>query len=259
MAAVVLLAALLLGPLAADSSGNAGGPSYSADSIANSAASIADFYAPNTFISIYGQNLATVTRTIAASDIAGDLLPTTLGGVHVFINSIPADMWYVSPTLVNVLIPSLLVPGPATVQLVSNGIAGPAVSVNLGLTAPAIFPADATTVLASHLDGSQVTAASPAHGGEWVVLWAGGLGATVPPAVANQLTQFAAPLSSPPQIFLNGAPVDPRRIDYSGSVVGYAGLFQINLLLPDDVGPNPEIRIATADRVSPAGRYLPVQ
>jgi len=187
------------------------------------------------------------------------MLPTTLGGVHVLINSIPADMWYVSPTLVNALIPALLVAGPATVQVTSNGIAGPAVAIMLNATAPAIFPADATTVIATHLDGTQVTSSSPAEAGEWVVLWAGGLGPTLPPAIPNQLDQVAAPLGSPLQLFLNGVAVDPQRIDYAGAVPGYAGLFQINLLLPDDVAPNPEIRIATPDQISPAQRFLAVK
>ena len=64
---------------------------------------------------------------------------------------------------------------------------------------------------------------------------------------------------SPVQVLLNGAPVDQSRIYYAGAAPGYAGLFQINLLLPDDAPSNPEIRIVTADQISPPQRYLPVQ
>lgn len=257
MVAAVLLAALALGPFLADSSGSPGAPSYSADSIANSAGSIAGFYAPNTFISIYGQNLSTVTRQL--TDVSGGVLPPSLGGVLVLVNNSPANLWYVSPTLVNVLIPSYLIAGPATVQVVSDGYAGPPVTIQLNATAPAIFPADATTVLATFLDGSVVTGSAPAHAGQWVVLWAGGLGPTNPPAIPNQVETFAAPLASPIQVLLNGVPVDPSRIGYAGAAPGYAGLFQINLRLPDSTPPNPEIRIATADQISPARRFLPVQ
>lgn len=257
MAAALLLAALALGPFLADQSGNPGAPSYSADSIANSAASIAGFYAPNTFISIYGQNLSTVTRQL--TDINGGILPPSLGGVLVLINNSPSNLWYVSPTLVNVLIPSYLVPGPATVQVVSDGYAGPAITIQLNATAPAVFPLDATNVIATFLDGTLVTSSAPAHAGEWVVLWAGGLGVTIPAAVPNQVETVAAPLASPIQVLLNGVPVDPSRVNYAGAAPGYAGLFQINLLLPDNVPPNPEIRIATADQISPPQRYLPLQ
>ncbi|HLH40275.1 MAG TPA: hypothetical protein VKX39_14090 [Bryobacteraceae bacterium] len=259
MAAAVLLAALLFGPIWADSSGNAGAPVYSAASIANSAAASAGYYAPDTFISIYGTNLSTVVRTISASDVSGGLLPTTLGGVHVLINGIPADIWYVSPTLVNALVPSLLASGAATLQVISNGIAGPAVQIQLGATAPAFFQIDASHVLATHLDGSVVSSSSPAHGGEWIILWTTGMGPTVPAAIPNQVAQIAAPLASPIQILLNGAAVSPSNIDYAGAVVGYAGLYQINLLLPDGIAPNAEIRVATPDQISPAGRFLIVQ
>lgn len=259
MAAVVLLAALLFGPDPADSSGNAGAPNYSASSIANSAAAIAAYYAPDTFISIYGQNLSTVTQALSSADITAGMLPTTLGGVHVLINSIPADMWYVSPTLINVLVPSLLASGNATIQVVSDGIAGPPVEISLGATAPAIFQTDATTVLGTHLDGSVVSAASPAQPGEWVVLWTTGMGPTVPAAIPNEVAQIAAPLAVPIQVFLNGIAVPSANIEYAGAVVGYAGLFQINLLIPATVASNPEIQIATSDQISPSGRYLMVQ
>ena len=89
MAAGLWMAALVIGPLVAGSSGNSA-PFYTADSIANSAASIANFYAPNTFITIYGQNLAFVTQAISPEDINGDTLPTVLigTGVRVLVNQI---------------------------------------------------------------------------------------------------------------------------------------------------------------------------
>ncbi len=259
MAAVLVLAALLFGPVWADSSGNAGAPTYSASSIANSAAAIANFYAPDTFISIYGENLSTVTQALSPADISAGMLPTVLGGVHVLINAIPADIWYVSPTLVNALVPSLLVAGTATLQVISNGIAGPAIQINLNATAPALFQTDASTVLATHLDGSLVSASSPANPGEWVVLWCTGMGPTIPAAIPNEIAQIAAPLAAPVEVLLNGTAVGDSNINFAGAVIGSAGLFQINLLLPADVAPNPEVQIATPDQISPAQRYLMVQ
>lgn len=258
MAAVLLLAALWFGPRPADSSGNAGTPIYSASSIANSAAGVVNLYAPGTFISIYGQNLS--TQTLPLGPVSGQL-PQSLGGVSVEINGIRANPWYVSPTLINVLVPPLaeVGPGPATLQVVSDGLAGPPVQITLGLTAPAFFQTDATTVLATHLDGSVVTAASPAHGGEWIVLWAGGLGQTNPAAIPNEVAAVEAQLVSPVEVQLNGVPVPSANINYAGAVVGYAGLYQVNLLVPDGVAPNPEIRIATPDQISPAQRFLMVQ
>lgn len=256
------MAALVIGPLVAGSS-DSSAPLYTADSIANTAANVANFYAPNTFVTIYGENLAYVTAAISAEDINGDELPTVLigTGVRVNVNQISADIYYVSPGQVNILLPSNLIAGPATVQLEVNGIAGPAVAITLGATAPALFQIDASTVLGTHGDGSLITAAAPAHAGEEIVLWATGLGPTAPAAIPNELPETAAPLAAMGQfqVLLNGVAVDSRNVAYAGAVPGYAGLFQINVTLPTDTPQNPEVRVATADATSVAQRYLPVQ
>jgi uncharacterized protein (TIGR03437 family) len=257
MAAVVLLAALVL----VQSSGS--GPYYTADSIANSAANVTGLYAPNTFVTIYGQNLAYTTRALAASDIAGGLLPTVLGttGVRVLINNIPANIYYVSPTQVNLLIPTSLVPGPVMLQLVVDSLAGPAIPMMLQSAAPSLFQLDAVTVLAVHLNGSTITALSPAQAGEVVVLFASGLGPTNPAAIPNQIPQQAAsvtPMSSFAML-INGAAVNPQQILYAGVVPTFAGLFQVNVQLPNDTPSNPQIQIGYAGIMSPPGRVLPVQ
>lgn len=263
MAAVWLLAALGIGSLWADSCGARGAPVYSASSIANSAAGVADFYAPNTFISIYGQNLSRVTRALSADDISAGTLPTALPGtgVRVLINNIAADVFYVSPALVNVLVPTLLVASPAILQLESDGVAGCPASIVLGATAPAIFQVDPTTVLAFHADWSLISASAPAHPGEIIILYATGLGPTLPAQIPHQLDRAAAQIAQRGafQVFLNGQPVDSSRIQYAGAAPGYAGVYQINLQLPGDAPPNPEIRISTSDRTSPEGRTLLVQ
>src|SRR5579863_5701688 len=119
-------------------------PYYIEASIANTAASIADFYAPNTFVTIYGVNLAYVTKAMTADDISGNTLPTALigTGVRVLINQIPADIYYVSPSQINLLVPTLLIAGPATVQVEVDGLAGPPVTIMLRATAPSMFQLD---------------------------------------------------------------------------------------------------------------------
>ncbi|HTB15802.1 MAG TPA: hypothetical protein VK752_29735 [Bryobacteraceae bacterium] len=252
-----MLAALVL----ADTSGS--GPYYTAQSIANSASGTAGPYAPNTFVTIYGQNLAYTTAALTASDVSGGTLPTVLGGtgVHVLINNIPADIYYVSPTQVNLLIPTSLAPGPAMLQLVVDALAGPAIPIMLQNAAPGFFQSDATTILGVHLNGSLITASSPAAAGETVVLFASGLGPTNPAAIPNQIPQAAAsvtPLSSF-SMTINGAAVDPRLILYAGVVPTFAGLFQINVQLPSGTSANPQIQIGYAGTLSPAGRVLPLQ
>jgi uncharacterized protein (TIGR03437 family) len=252
-----MLAALVL----ADTSGS--GPYYTAQSIANSAAGVAGFYAPNTFVTIYGENLAYTTASLTAADISGGMLPTVLGstGVHVLINNIPANIYYVSPTQVNLLIPTSLIAGPAMLQLVVDSLAGPAIPIMLQTAAPGFFQLDATTILGIHVDGSTITAASPAKAGEIVVLFASGLGPTNPAAIPDQIPQSAASITpmSNFSLLINGVAVSPQQIQYAGVVPTFAGLFQINVQLPGDAPANPQIQIGYAGTFSPVGRVLPVQ
>jgi uncharacterized protein (TIGR03437 family) len=262
MAFLLWLAALAFGPQRVEST--PGAPYYTAASIANSAANVAGFYTPNSFISIYGQNLSYVTKPIGVGDIgAGGILPWSLTGtnVGVLINLIPADVYFVSPNQVNVLIPPSLIPGPAIVELQNDGLYGPAIQIALVSAAPVLFQSDATTAIATHGNGPLVTAAAPAQPGEVVVLYATGLGPTAPASLPNQIPQFAASIVDLAdfRLLLNGSAVDPRLVFYAGVTPGYAGLFQINLRLPDNCPPNPEIRVGFGDQLSPAGLFLPIQ
>jgi uncharacterized protein (TIGR03437 family) len=258
-----LLVGLLLSTRLVSAQSSPGFPYYTPDSIANSAANVAGYYAPNSFVSIYGQNLAYVTKPISSEDIQGDELPTVLlgTGVRVLINLIPANIYYVSPGQVNALIPPSLIAGPAMLQLVNDGLAGPPVSITLSGAAPVLFQADAVNVVATHGNGPPVTPQQPAMPGEIVVLYATGLGATLPAAIPNQIPQAAAWIADIAdfRVLLNGVEVDPANIQYAGVTPGFGGLFQINLLLPNDAPPNPQIQIGYGSQLSPSGRILPLQ
>lgn len=261
MVPILILAALGAAPLLADGP-IPGAPFYTADSITNTASAVSGSYAPNTFITITGQNLAYVTRVITPSDIAANTLPTALTGtgVRVLINALSAYVWSVSPTQVTVLIPSFWTPGPVAVQLELNGIAGPEVQIMLNATAPGLFSyPDGTTVIAQHMDFSPITADAPAQDGELIVLYAGGLGLTSP--ASEQIPRAPAELKDENNfnVLLDGLPVDPSLIEYVGVTPTYAGLYWINLRLPLGVSPQPEIRISTADAISPGQRYLVLQ
>jgi uncharacterized protein (TIGR03437 family) len=254
----VVAALLLIAFLAQDCTA----PSYTPAGIANTASAIAGFYAPDMFISIYGNNLSYVTKAISQADIASGILPTALigTGVRVLLNNEPADIWYVSPRLVNLLVPTNLIAGPTVIQLEVDGIAGPPITITLGATAPSIFQLDATHVLATHLDGSIVSASAPARSSELIVLWATGLGPTIPAAVLNQVPQTAAWLATSDfEIELNGVAIDSHLIQYAGVTPGYAGLFQINFTLPGNAPADPEIRVGSSAVLSVPARYLFVQ
>jgi uncharacterized protein (TIGR03437 family) len=254
----VLLAVVALGsPLLADP------PFYTTASIVNSADGQAGPLAPNAIGTIYGTGLSYTTRALAPADVIGGVLPTTLPGTGatVLIGLIAANVFYVSPTQINFLVPSVLQPGRIDFRVVLNGIAGPPVPVDLAVVSPAMYQADAQTVIATRLDGSLVTADAPARPGDVIVLYATGLGDTQPPPILANIATMAAPLRQMAdfKVLLDGAAVDRTLILYAGLAPGFAGLYQINVRLPDGVGGNPQIQIGLADVISPLGLKLPVK
>ena len=238
---------------------NPGYPCYSAASVVNSASYASGWLAATTFASVFGSLLAdqTLTGSPGSQDGSG-----ALGGTRVLVNGLPAFISYVSPGQVNFVVPSNWSnAATVTVQLERGNQAGPAVTLALHDSAPALFQLDAVTAVAAHANWTLVTAQSPAHAGEVVTLYATGLGAYL-----NPVLDLSVPPSEDPiarladfQLFLGGQPVDSGLISYVGAEPVAVGVYQIDLKLPANVGTNPEVRIALGTRLSPPGVVLPVE
>jgi uncharacterized protein (TIGR03437 family) len=245
-------------------------PDYTSAGVVN-AASFTAALAPNTLASIFGTNLSWSTRAIGAADIAGGALPMALANVEVFVGGYQAHLMYVSSTQINFLIPAGLRPGDGIPLFVDRqGVHGPAVALHLDPAAPALFEMPpALLPAATHLDGSLVTQNAPARAGEIVVLYGTGLGYVYSPALGclndgeqdGVFPTAAEWLCNMDQfgVSLGGVLVDPKLIWYAGVTPGYAGLYQVNLQLPDPIAPNPELRLVMGGYKSPAGMILPVQ
>ena len=105
-----------------------------------------------------------------------------------------------------------------------------------------------------------MTAAQPALRGGVVVLYATGLGPTLPAASPNQIPQAAAWIVDRAdfRVAVSGADVDRGNIQYAGVTPGFAGLFQINPVLPANAPASPQIQIGYGSQLSPAGVILPL-
>lgn len=262
-AVMVLLATLLLGPIMlAGASAPRDAPSYSTDSIVNSADYQTGPLAPNTIGTLFGKTLAYATRALTGEDITGGILPSVLPGtgLRILIGGLAANIFYVSPNQINFLVPSNLKPGRTDFQVVLNGITGPLLPLDLAVAAPALFQLDAQTAIATRPDGSLITTVAPSHAGDLIILYATGLGDTVPPISYSRLATRAALLKGLAdfKVLLDGVPLDAGLILYAGVAPGFAGLYQINLQLPSNVDATPDIQIGLGTALSPAGVKLPV-
>ena len=226
----------------------------------NGASYLPGSLAPNTIASIFGTNLSFVTAAVSTATLQGGGLPLSMGGVTVYLDGSQCGLYYVSPTQINFLVPNHLYPGTLTLQIGRDGFSGPPVMVTLQTTAPALFADSAGNAIATHLDGSLLTSSAPAAPGEWVVIYCLGMGRTIPDA-----SDFAPALTAAPLVetnfqqlvlTLNGQAVDRSRINYAGLTPGCAGLYQINLKMPDSPPANPQIAVAVAGNQSQSNVQL---
>lgn len=235
-------------------------PVYTAASIVNAATNLAGPLAPFGLVTIYGKDLSFVTRAISPADIPNGVLPTSIpgAGVSIILDNVLLPLIYVSPGQVNFLIPTTIRPGRRALRLVRSGVAGPEVTVEIASASPGFFTADGSAPIAVRADGSLVTAGAPARPGEVIVLFATGLGATVPPLDALRLPDRAASISQRAEfsLLLDGRPVPDNLVLYAGVTPGFAGLYQINLQLPDWTPLRPEVQIRIGEGASPAGLRL---
>ncbi len=258
---MALLAALAPLPIHAQISGSGSAPFYTANSIVNGATQTAEALAPNAIATLYGTGLSFTTRAVASTDVVRGVMPTQLDGVAVWVNAIPCSLFLVSPTQINFLVPYQLIAGTVSVIVARDGQAGPSVNIQLNSTSPGLFLWNGNNAVAIHLNGKVVSSILPAVPGETIVIYAGGLGRTAPDTSGGQLATAAFPIyyASQLRVLLNGVACPPGNILYAGLAPGFAGLYQINLVLPPDLTSNPEIRVVIGTQISPPSIQLAVQ
>ena len=255
--AIPVLAALCCGVA------GAADPLYSAAGIVNVGDGSPGPFAPNSIVTIYGTDLAWSERALTAADIKDGSLPTDLqNGTRVYLDDIPVPLFYVGASQINILLPSRMGLGDTKIRVVRQSVAGPVVTVAVVAAAPALFSDTSGFVIAAHRDlKTNVAPDTPAHAGDIVVLWATGLGKTAANPKTGEIPVYNSEivLKNDLRITLGGSLIAPESIYYAGLSPGSAGLYQINFALPDNVPPDPEIRVAIGAYSTPAGLKLAVR
>jgi uncharacterized protein (TIGR03437 family) len=214
------------------------------------------------WIAIFGTNLASTARGWRNDEIVNGKLPTQLDGVSATIDGKPAAVCYISPAQVNVQVPDDSTVGSVAVQVTTpQGTA--TATAQMQQFSPGLFTFDGTYLAAQHVGYSYVgkpnllsgTPTTPAKPGEVIILWGTGLGPSNPATPAGRLVTQAAPLANPVTVFIGGAQADMQWAGISG-----AGLWQINVKIPDSLPDGDAVVVAEVDGVqTQGGAYLTVQ
>jgi len=194
--------------------------------------------APRMFIAIYGADLADKT-----AQATGTTFPVQLADAQVLADGSAIPLYYVSAAQIDAVLPdSVSGLTPLTVQ---NGAGKHAVNVYVEAAAPAIFTQDSSgtgpAAARKASDQSLVTADNPLHAGDYVELYATGLGLTAPKNGLDYAVQQ-------PTVTVGGVNCP---VTFAGAAPGYIGLDQINCKIPEGASSlSAPVVITSGDRIS---------
>jgi len=204
-----------------------------------SAASFTAPMAPGSLISVFGQNLTSGSTL----QFASAPLPVKLAGTMVLVNGAPVPLLYASPTQVNAQLPFNLAQGEANIAVATVDRAGPPQPVRIEAAAPGIF----------------AILGNGRRAGDNISIYATGLGAVRPPVVAGEAAPLM-PLSETvlqPEVSIGGMRAQVR---FSGLAPLYAGLYQVDAIIPAGLPPGPTLVTLQVDgRTSNAGMFTLAQ
>ncbi len=206
-------------------------PAFTAASTTNAASFRSRGLTPGGLYTIFGQGLSNVSGVVTPG---GFPLPTEMQGTSVTLGSLTVPLLALANVngneQINFQVPFEVL-GPPTLTVINNGVRSLPVGTFWGAD-PGIFTLDGTNGAIQHgADFALVTADNPAAQGEVIVIYATGLG-DVQPRPATGQPASASPLSRTvmtPTVTVGGASAE---VLYSGLTPGFAGLYQVNVRVP---------------------------
>ena len=193
---------------------------------------------PGTLADIYGTNLASAPATTP-----GLPLGNGLGNVQVTVNGTPAPLYYVSPGQIDFQIPYAIAPGPALVQVSSNGNPGISAGITVQQAAPSILTwtdsaGNVRAIAQNYPADSLNTSTNCAAPGSYVIVYLMGSG-----PLDNPIASGAAALSSPvsQETLTATATIGNASayVGFAGMAPTFVGLMQMNIQVPAVSGEQP--------------------
>ncbi len=197
---------------------------------------------PGSYIAIYGTGLAGSGNPSATSLP----LPTTLNGAQATLCGVAMPLLYAGAGQINAIVPQVPV-GSAQCPLVVTfgGQASSPVQLTMAALQPGIYTVNLSGsgpgVVANALTGQLNSATAPAHAGDFLVVYATGLGAVQGPnGEAGPADGAATPLSP---LFRTKAAVTATiggvdaPVSFAGLTPTFAGLYQVNVQVPHAATP----------------------
>jgi uncharacterized protein (TIGR03437 family) len=185
-------------------------------------------------------NAATFQQRALAPGSLVSLFGMNLSGATVQFSGVPAPILYASASQLNLQVPwELLGMSNSTVTVTANSISTDLESIPVGPADPGIFSLGAPQGgqgAIENVAGAVVNAGSPAHAGDYILIFATGLG-----AVTNTPQTGAAALQSPLSIVMQMTQPTATVggvaafVSFAGLAPGFVGVNQVNVQVPQGV------------------------
>jgi uncharacterized protein (TIGR03437 family) len=226
----------------------AGPPSIFADGIVNGASYAGGSVAPGEVLAVFGTGLGPTTMANLQVDHAG-YVTNLLAGTQVTFDGVPAPLLYVQAGQVGVIAPyGISGQNSTVVQVTYQGLTTNTFAMPVGVTAPAIFTKDGSgkgqgAIL--NQDSSSNSASNPAAIGSYISIYATGEGQTSPAGVDGRPGDLA--FRVPVQAVSATVGDVNATVSYAGGAFGLAaGVFQVNLRVPEGVTPGAAIPVVVS-------------
>ncbi len=241
-------------------------PAIFSNGVVNAASNqVGQGLAPGSLISIYGSALSQAIRGVFTP-----YLPVSLAGMSVSFDgpsdniSVPGRLHYVSPDQINLQIPWELEGFNNTTMKISIGnfSSGP-YEVPLAKYSPAFYEykdAGSGRTLIAALDEryALITPSHPARKNTIVQFYANGLGPVDNRPPSGELSP-SSPLANTrvvPEVRIGGR---PAHVDFSGLAPTFAGLYQINAVIPGDAPSGLQPVEIIMEGITSKTAFLPVE
>jgi trimeric autotransporter adhesin len=235
-------------------------PIAPAKGVVHSASFLEGPIAAGQIISIFAADLGPAAGAGAILGPDGVLL-TTIGGVQVTFNGTPGPIFFTNSSQVNVQVPyEVAGAGIADIRITVNGVLRTTLATPVAAAVPAIYSLSGGKgqIVALNQNGSLNGAAAPAKAGEVIVFFASGDGQTNPGSRTGVPAAAPLPVPALPVAVTIGG--QTARVLYGGPAPGFAGLMQLNVLVPEGAAPGGGVPIVltVGNAKSPEGTTIAI-
>jgi uncharacterized protein (TIGR03437 family) len=183
---------------------------------------------------------------------SGYPFPALLSGTQVLLGGKPMPLYFTSSGQIDAIVPYDIAPNSAQQAIVLNGAASSQPqTVLVGAAHPGVFTQNQSGSGPGSIQGQKPvagsvaalnTAANPASVGDYLLIYCTGLGTVTPTIAAGAAASYPPLYYTDNTVTVTVGGID-APVQFSGLAPGFAGLYQVNVIVPSGVTAGPSVPV----------------